>query len=152
KVQQNEPNPRFSKPPLAKKLSINPEVSHNEATSSKNVLLQKGPSGPRPNTHSFKAAKEMDESSMSATEAAGSHFSNTALKPIGCQFRSLQGNTKNVKEKTDEKETSTAKNTFLKNTSQEESNSTSSKSCKMNTVLAAGRLSGGPQEKEVEDS
>ncbi|XP_075582600.1 FYN-binding protein 1 isoform X3 [Pelecanus crispus] len=150
-TQENEPKPPFSKPPLAQKPSQNHEVSHNEDTSNKNVFLQKGLSGPRPNLHSFKAAKEMDENSNCAAEAAGSHFSNIALKPTGHWSSSSQGTPKNVEEKTEEKGMSAAKNIFLNKIIQEESGSSSSKFRKMNTALAVGRPSGGSQEKEDGD-
>ncbi|XP_035758577.1 FYN-binding protein 1 isoform X1 [Egretta garzetta] len=150
-TQENEPKPPFSKPPLAQKPSLSHEVSHNEDTSNKNVFLQKGLSGPRPNIHSFKAAKEMDENSNCAAEAAGSHFSNVALKPTGHWSSSPQGTPKNVDEKTEEKGMSAAKNIFLNKIIQEESGSSSPKFPKMNTVLAAGRPSGGSQEKEDGD-
>ncbi|XP_074669001.1 FYN-binding protein 1 isoform X2 [Strix aluco] len=146
-TQENEPK-TFSKPPLAQKPSLNHEVSHNEDSSNKNVFLQKGP---RPNIHSFKAAKEMDENSKCAAEAAGSHFSNMALKPTGHWSSSSQGNPENVDEKTEEKGMSAAKNIFLNKIIQEESSSSSPKFYKMNTVLTAGRPSGGSQEKEDGD-
>lgn len=150
-TQENEPKPPFSKPPLAQKPSLNHDISHNEDTSNKNVFLQKGPSGPRPNIHSFKATKEMDENSNCAAEAAGSHFSNVALKPAGHWPSSSQGNPKNMEEKNEEKGISAAKNIFLNKIIQEESGSSSPKFHKMNTALAAGRPSGGPQEKEDGD-
>uniref|UniRef100_A0A8C8B6Z2 FYN binding protein 1 n=1 Tax=Otus sunia TaxID=257818 RepID=A0A8C8B6Z2_9STRI len=146
-TQENEPK-SFSKPPLAQKPSLNHDVSHNEDSSNKNVFLQKGP---RPKIHSFKATKEMDENSKCAAEAAGSHFSNMALKPTGHWSSSSQGNPENVDEKTEEKGMSAAKNIFLNKIIQEESSSSSPKFCKMNTVLTAGRPSGGSQEKEDED-
>uniref|UniRef100_A0A8B9M0W7 FYN binding protein 1 n=1 Tax=Accipiter nisus TaxID=211598 RepID=A0A8B9M0W7_9AVES len=150
-TQENEPKPPFSKPPLAQKPSLNHDVSHNEDTSNKNVFLQKGLSGPRPNIHSFKATKEMDENSNRAAEAAGSHFSNIALKPAGHWPSSSQGTPKNMEEKTEEKGISAAKNIFLNKIIQEESGSSSPKFHKMNTALAAGRPSGGSQEKEDGD-
>lgn len=150
-TQENEPKPPFSKPPLAQKPSLNHDVSHNEDTSNKNVFLQKGLSGPRPNIHSFKATKEMDENSNCAAEAAGSHFSNIALKPAGHWPSSSQGTPKNMEEKTEEKGISAAKNIFLNKIIQEESGSSSPKFHKMNTALAAGRPSGGSQEKEDGD-
>ncbi|KAM7076733.1 FYN-binding protein 1 isoform 2-T2 [Ciconia maguari] len=150
-TQENEPKPPFSKPPLAQKPSLNHEVSHNEDTSNKNVFLQKGLPGPRPNIHSFKAAKEMDENSNCAAEAASSHFSNVALKPTGHWSSSPQGTPKNVEEKTEEKGMSAAKNIFLSKIIQEESGSSSPKFHKTNTALAAGRPSGGSQEKEDGD-
>ncbi|KFO09962.1 FYN-binding protein, partial [Balearica regulorum gibbericeps] len=150
-TQENEPKPPFSKPPLAQKPSLNQEVSHNEDTSNKNVFLQKGLSGPRPNIHSFKVAKEMDENSNSAAEAAGSHFSNTALKPTGHWSSSSQGTPKNTEEKTEEKGVSAARNIFLNKIIQEESGSSPPKFHKMNTALAAGKPSGGLQEKEDGD-
>uniref|UniRef100_A0A8C0EPN2 FYN binding protein 1 n=1 Tax=Bubo bubo TaxID=30461 RepID=A0A8C0EPN2_BUBBB len=146
-TQENEPK-TFSKPTLAQKPSLNHEVSHNEDSSNKNVFLQKGP---RPNIHSFKAAKEMDENSKCAAEAAGSHFSNMALKPTGHWSSSSQGNPENVDEKTEEKGMGAAKNIFLNKIIQEESSSSSPKFYKMNTVLTAGRPSGGSQEKEDGD-
>ncbi|XP_009327705.1 PREDICTED: FYN-binding protein [Pygoscelis adeliae] len=149
-TQENEPKPPFSKPSLAQKPSLNHEVSHNKDPSNKNVFLQKGLSGPRPNIGSFKAAKEMDENSNCAAESAGSHFSNMALKPTGHWSSSSQGIPKNVEEKTEEKGMSAAKNIFLNKIIQEESGS-SSKFCKTNTALAAGRPSGGSREKEDED-
>uniref|UniRef100_A0A663F8C6 FYN binding protein 1 n=1 Tax=Aquila chrysaetos chrysaetos TaxID=223781 RepID=A0A663F8C6_AQUCH len=150
-TQENEPKPPFSKPPLAQKPSLNHDISHNEDTSNKNVFLQKGLSGPRPNIHSFKATKEMDENSNCAAEAAGSHFSNIALKPTGHWSSSSQGTPKNMEEKTEEKGISAAKNIFLNKIIQEESGSSSPKFHKMNTALAAGRPSGGSQEKEDGD-
>ncbi|KAM9262623.1 FYN-binding protein 1 isoform 3-T3 [Morus bassanus] len=149
-TQENEPKPPFSKPPLAQKPSVTHEVSHNEDTSHKNVSLQKGLSGPKPNTHSFKAAKEMDENSSCAAEAAGSHLPNVVLKPTGHWSSSPQGTPKNVEEKTEEKRMSAAKNIFLNKITQEESGS-SLKFHKVNTALAAGRPSGGSQEKEDGD-
>ncbi|NXX62964.1 FYB1 protein, partial [Scopus umbretta] len=148
---ENEPKPPFSKPPLAQKPSLNHEVSHNEDTSNKNVFLQKGPSGARPNTHSFKAAKEMDGNSNCAAEAAGSHFSNMVLKPTGLWSSSFQVTPKNMEEKTKEKGMRAANKIFLNKISQEESGSSSSKFHKMNTALAAERPSGGSQEKEDGD-
>ncbi|NWH68755.1 FYB1 protein, partial [Geococcyx californianus] len=145
-TQENEPKPPFSKPPLAQKPSLNHEVSRNEDISNKNVFLQKGLSGPRPNIHSSKAAKEMDENSNCAVEAAGSHFS-VILKPTGHWNSSHQGIPKNVEEKTGEKGMSTAKNIFLNKIIQEESGP-SPKLHKTNTTLAAGRLSDESQEKE----
>ncbi|NXS43730.1 FYB1 protein, partial [Balaeniceps rex] len=145
------PKPPFSKPLLAQKPSLNHEVSHNEDTSNKNVFLDKGLSGPRPNIHSFKAAKEMDENSNCAAEAAGSHFSNMALKPTGHWSSSSQGTPKNMEEKTEEKGASAAKNIFLNKISQEESGCSSPKFYKTNTALASDRPSGGSQEKEGGD-
>lgn len=150
-TQENEPKPPVSKPLLAQKPSLNHEVSHNEDTSNKNIFLQKGLSGPRPNIHSFKAAKDKDENSSCAAEAASSHFSNMALKPTGHWSSSSQGIPKNVEEKTEEKGMSAAKNIFLSKIIQEESGSSSPKYHKMNTALAAGRPSGGSQEKEDGD-
>ncbi|XP_054666290.1 FYN-binding protein 1 isoform X2 [Grus americana] len=150
-TQENEPKPPFSKPPLAQKPSLNQEVSHNEDTSNKNAFLQKGLSGPRPNIHSFKVAKEMDENSNSAAEAAGSHSSNMALKPTGHWSSSSQGTPKNTEEKTEEKGMSAARNIFLNKIIQEESGSSPPKFHKMNTALAAGKPSGGLQEKEDGD-
>ncbi|KFQ93937.1 FYN-binding protein, partial [Nipponia nippon] len=150
-TQENEPKPPFSKPPLAQKPSLNHEVSHNKDTSNKNVFLQKGLSGPRANVHSFKAAKETDENSNCAAEAAGSHFSNMALKPTGHWSTSSQGTPKNVEEKPEEKGMSAAKNIFLNKIIQEESGSFYPKFHKTNTALAAGRPSGGSQEKEDGD-
>ncbi|NWI29122.1 FYB1 protein, partial [Sula dactylatra] len=149
-TQENELKPPFSKPPLAQKPSVTHEVSHNEDTSHKNVFLQKGLSGPKPNTHSFKAAKEMDENSSCAAEAAGSHLPNVVLKPTGHWSSAPQGTPKNVEEKTEEKGMSAAKNIFLNRITQEESGS-SPKFHKTNTALAAGRPSGGSQEKEDGD-
>ncbi|NXE13717.1 FYB1 protein, partial [Lophotis ruficrista] len=143
-TQENEPKHPFIKPPLAQKPSLNREVSHNEDTSNKNVLLQK-------NIHSFKAAKEMDENSNCAAEAAGSNFSNMGLKPTGHWSSSSQGTSKNVEEKTEEKGMSAAKNIFLNKIMQEESGSSSPKFHKTNTALAAGRPSGASQEKEDGD-
>uniref|UniRef100_A0A8C3K246 FYN binding protein 1 n=1 Tax=Calidris pygmaea TaxID=425635 RepID=A0A8C3K246_9CHAR len=150
-TQENEPKPSVSKPPLAQKPSLNHEVSHNEDTLNKNVFLQKGLSGPRPNIHSFKAGKEMDENSNCAAEAAGSHSSNMALKPPGHRSLPSQGIPKNVDEKTEEKGMSAAKNIFLNKIIQEESGSPSPKFHKTNTTLAVGRPSGGSQEKENGD-
>ncbi|XP_010295392.1 PREDICTED: FYN-binding protein-like, partial [Phaethon lepturus] len=150
-TQENEPKLPFSKPPLAQKPSLNHEVSHSQDASNKTIFLQKGLSGPRPNIHSFKAAKEMDENSNCATEAAGSPFSNVALKPTGHWSSLSQGTPKNVEEKAEEKGVSVAKNIFLNKTIQEESGSSSAKFCKTNTALAAGRPSGGSQEKEDGD-
>ncbi|NXD85277.1 FYB1 protein, partial [Halcyon senegalensis] len=147
-VKENEPKPPFSKQPLGQKQSL--EVSHNEAASNKTILLQKGLSGPRPNIHSFKSAKEIDENSKRAAETSGKHFSNIVLKPTSCCPSSFQGIPKNVKEKTGDKEMSTAKNIFLKKNIQEDSSSL--KLHKMNTVLAAGRPSGGSQEDEDRSS
>ncbi|NXW60641.1 FYB1 protein, partial [Eurystomus gularis] len=145
-MKENESKPPLSKPPVAKKLSLNLEVSHNEDTSNKDVL-RKGPPGPRPNIHSFKAAKEMGEKSKCAAEAAGSHFSNVVLKPTGHRTSSFQGIPKEVEEKTEEKIMSTAKNIFLKKTVQEETGSSSSLTLrKMKTVRAAGESSGGHQD------
>ncbi|NWW84063.1 FYB1 protein, partial [Rhynochetos jubatus] len=149
-TQENESKPPFSKPPLAQKPSVNHEVSHNEDTSNKNVFLQKGLSGPRPNMYSFKAAKEMDENSNCAAEATSNPFSNVGLKPTGHWSSSPQGTLKNIEEKTEEKGISAAKNIFLNKIIQEESGS-SAKFHKMNTVLAAGKPSGGSQEKEDGD-
>ncbi|NXD74680.1 FYB1 protein, partial [Eolophus roseicapillus] len=149
-IQENEPKSSFSKPPLAQKPSLNHDVSHNEDTSNKNVFLQKGLSGPRQNIHSFKATKEMDENSNCSAEAAGSHFSNIALKPADHCSGSSEGTPKNMEEKTEEKGMSAAKNIFLNKIIQEESGS-SSKFHKTNTVFAEGRLSGGSQEKEDGD-
>uniref|UniRef100_A0A8C4TUQ2 FYN binding protein 1 n=1 Tax=Falco tinnunculus TaxID=100819 RepID=A0A8C4TUQ2_FALTI len=146
-TQENEPKPSFSKPRLAQKPSLNHEVTPNEDTSNKNVFLQKGLSSSRPNIHSFKAAKEMDENSNRAAEAAGSNFFNMALKPTGHWSSLSQGNHENVEKKTEEKEMNAAKNILLNKTVQEESGS-SSKFRKMNTELAAGRSSGGSQEKK----
>ncbi|KFM11519.1 FYN-binding protein, partial [Aptenodytes forsteri] len=149
-TQENESKPPFSKPSLAQKPSLNHEISHNKDTSNKNVFLQKGLSGPRPNIGSFKAAKEMDENSNCAAESAGSHFSNMALKPTGHWSSLSQGIRKNVEEKTEEKGMSAAKNIFLNKIIQEESGS-SPKFCKTNIALAAGRPSGGSREKEDGD-
>ncbi|XP_010160158.1 PREDICTED: FYN-binding protein-like, partial [Eurypyga helias] len=150
-TQENEPKPLFSKPPLAQKRSLTHEVPHNEDTSNKNVFLQKGLSGPRPNMHSFKAAKEMDENSNHAAEATDSLFSNVALKPPGHWSSSSQGIPKNMEEKTEEKGIHAAKNIFLNKIIQEESGSSSDKYHKTNTALAAGKPSGGSQEKEDGD-
>ncbi|NXW39466.1 FYB1 protein, partial [Phaetusa simplex] len=144
-TQENKPKTPVSKPPLAQKPSLNHEASHNEDTSNKNVFLQKGP---RPNIHSFKAAKEMDENSNCAAEAAGSHCFNVALKPTGHWSSSPQSTSKNMDEKAEEKGISAAKNIFLNKIIQEESGSSSPKFHKTNTALAAGRPSGGSQEKE----
>lgn len=149
-TQENEPKSSFSKPPLAQKRSLNHDVSHNEDISNKNVFLQKGLSGPRQNIHSFKATKEMDENSNCSAEAAGSHFSNIALKPTDHCSGSSEGTPKNMEEKTEEKGMSAAKNIFLNKITQEESGS-SSKFHKTNTVFTEGRLSGGSQEKEDGD-
>ncbi|KAM9251519.1 LOW QUALITY PROTEIN: FYN-binding protein 1-like [Cariama cristata] len=145
-TQENKPKPPFSKPPHAQKPSLIHEVSHNEDISNKNVFLDKGLSGPRPNIHLFKG-KEMDENSNCA---AGSHFSNMALKPCGHWSSSSQGTPKNVEEKTEEKGVSAAKNIFLNRIIQEESGS-SLKFYKTNTALASDRPSGGSQEKEGGD-
>ncbi|KAM6328323.1 FYN-binding protein 1 isoform 2-T2 [Alca torda] len=150
-TQENKPKTPVSKPPLAQKPSLNHEASHNEDTSNKNVFLQRGLSGPRPNIRSFKAAKEMDENSNCAAEAAGSHCSNMALKPTGHWSSSPQSTSKNTDEKAEEKGISAAKNIFLNKIIQEESGSSSPKFHKMNTALAAGRPSGGSQEKEDGD-
>ncbi|KAM6230859.1 FYN-binding protein 1 isoform 1-T1 [Porphyrio hochstetteri] len=149
-TQENESKPPSSKPPLAQKPSLNNEVSHNEDTSNKNVFLQKGLSGPRPNIHSLKTGKEMDENSNHAAEAAGSNFSNIALKPTGHWSSSPQGIPKNMEEKTEETGMSVAKNIFL-NKIQEESGCSALKFPKTNTALTAGRPSGGSQEKEDGD-
>ncbi|XP_068279591.1 FYN-binding protein 1 isoform X1 [Nyctibius grandis] len=141
---EKKPNLPFSKPPLAHRCSLTHDISHNEDTSNKNVFLPKGLSGPRRSIHSFKAAKEMDENSNHAAEAAGSHFSNMALKPSGHRSSSAQGIHKNMEEKTEETGMSAAKNIFLKKIIQEESGS-SSKFHKANTALAPGRPSGGSQ-------
>ncbi|XP_010124929.1 PREDICTED: FYN-binding protein [Chlamydotis macqueenii] len=143
-TQENEPKHPFAKPPLAQKPSLNHEVSHNDDTSNKNVLLQK-------NIHSSKAAKKMDENSNCAAEAAGSNFSNMALKPTGHWSSSSQGTSKNMEEKTEEKGMSAAKNIFLNKIIQEESGSSSPKFHKTNTAVAAGRPSGASQEKEDGD-
>ncbi|NXY47759.1 FYB1 protein, partial [Ceuthmochares aereus] len=145
-TQENEPKAPLSKPPLAQKPSLNHEVSHTEDNSNKNAFLQKGLSSPRPNIHSFKAAKEMDENSNCAAEAAGSHFSHVALKPVGHWSSSPQGIPKNVENKTEEKGMNAAKNIFLNKIIQEESGS-SPKFHKMNTALAAGRPTSESQEK-----
>ncbi|NXG83578.1 FYB1 protein, partial [Stercorarius parasiticus] len=150
-TQENKPKTPVSKPPLAQKPSLNHEASHNEDTSNKNVFLQKGLSGPRPNIRSFKAAKEMDENSNCAAEAAGSHCSNMALKPAGHWSSSPQSTSKNMDENTKEKGISASKNIFLNKIIQEESGSSSPKFHKMNTALAAVRPSGGSQEKEDAD-
>ncbi|XP_063177023.1 FYN-binding protein 1 isoform X4 [Chroicocephalus ridibundus] len=150
-TQENKPKAPVSKPPLAQKPSLNHEASHNEDTSNKNVFLQKGLSGPRPNIRSFKAAKEMDENSNCAAEAASSHCSNMALKPTGHWSGSLQSTSKTMDEKAEEKGISAAKNIFLNKIIQEESGSSSPKFHKTNTALAAGRPSGGSQEKEDGD-
>ncbi|NXK73380.1 FYB1 protein, partial [Amazona guildingii] len=149
-TQENEPKSSFSKPPLAQKPSLNHDVSHNEDASNKNVFLQKGPSGPRQNIHSFKPTKEMDENSNCSAEAAGSHFSNIALKPTEHCSGSSEGTSKNTDEKTEEKGMNAAKNIFLNKITLEESGS-SSKFQKTNTIFAEGRLSGGTQEKEDGD-
>ncbi|KFO76489.1 FYN-binding protein, partial [Cuculus canorus] len=145
-TQENEPKTPLSKPPLAQKPSLNHEVSHTEDTSNKNVFLQKGLSSPRPNMHSFKAAKEMDENSNCAAEAEGSHFCHVALKPVGQWSSSPQGIPENTEQKTEEKGMSAAKNIFLNKIIQEESGS-SPKFHKTNTALAAGRPTGESQEK-----
>uniref|UniRef100_A0A8B9S8J8 FYN binding protein 1 n=1 Tax=Apteryx owenii TaxID=8824 RepID=A0A8B9S8J8_APTOW len=150
-TQEHEPKPPFSKPPLAQKPSVNHEVSHNEDTSNRNAFLHKGLSGPRPKINSFIAAKETDKDSNNAAEAAGSHFSNMALKPTGNWSSSSQVTPKNVEEKPEEKGVGAAKNIFLNKISQEESGSSPSKFLKTNTAFAAGRLSGGSQEKEDGD-
>ncbi|XP_069736196.1 FYN-binding protein 1 isoform X2 [Phaenicophaeus curvirostris] len=145
-AQENEPKTPLSKPLLAQKPSLNHDVSHTEDTSNKNVFLQKGLSSPRPNIHSFKATKEMDENSNCAAEAAGSHFSRVTLKPVGHQSSSPQGIPKTVEHKTEEKGMNAAKNMFLNKVIQEESVS-SPKFHKTNTALAAGRPSSESQEK-----
>nr|XP_009678956.1 PREDICTED: FYN-binding protein isoform X1 [Struthio camelus australis] len=150
-AQENEPNPPFSKPLLAQKPSVNHEVSCNEDTSNRNAFLHKGLSGPRPKISSFIAAKETDENSNSAAEAAGSQFSNMALKPTGNWSSSSQVTPKNVEEKPEEKGVSAAKNIFLNKVNQEQFGSSPSKFLKTNTAFAAGRLSGGSQEKEDGD-
>ncbi|NXT01086.1 FYB1 protein, partial [Jacana jacana] len=149
-IQENEHKPPVSKPPLAQKPSLNHEVSHNEDTLNKNTFLQKGLSGPKPNIHSFKAAKEMDVNSNCAAETAGSQF-NTPLKPTGHRSISSQSTPKNTDDKTEEKGMSAAKNIFLNKITQEESGSPSPKFYKSNTEIAAGRPSGGSQEKEDGD-
>uniref|UniRef100_A0A8C4K5T3 FYB1 protein n=1 Tax=Dromaius novaehollandiae TaxID=8790 RepID=A0A8C4K5T3_DRONO len=150
-TQENEPKTPFSKPPLAQKPSVNHEVSHNEDTFNRNAFLHKGLSGPRPKINSLIAAKETDEDSNNAAEAAGSHFSNMALKPTGNWSGSSQVIPKNVEEKPEEKGVGAAKNIFLNRISQEQSGSSPSKFLKTNTAFAAGRLSGGSQEKEDGD-
>ncbi|NXP53115.1 FYB1 protein, partial [Heliornis fulica] len=144
-TQENEPKSSSSKPPLAQKPSLNHEVFHSEDTSNKNVFLQKGLSGPRPNVHSFKAAKETDENGGHAA-----NFSNIALKPAGHWSSSPQGTPKNMEEKTEETGMNAARNIFLNKINQEESGC-SLKFHKMNTTLAAGKPSGGSQEKEDGD-
>ncbi|XP_061874508.1 FYN-binding protein 1 isoform X2 [Colius striatus] len=144
-TQENEMKPPFSKPPLAQKPSLNHEVSHNEDISHKNMFLQKGLSGPRPNIHSFKTAKEVDENSNCA---AGNNFSNMALKPTGHWSSSSQGTPKKLEEMTEETGMNSAKNIFLSKITQEESDSPSPKMHKTNTALAAGRPSGGSPEED----
>ncbi|XP_071586751.1 FYN-binding protein 1 isoform X2 [Heliangelus exortis] len=148
-TQENEPKPPSSKPPLAQKPSLNYEVSHKEDACNKSVFLKKGLSGPRQNVRSFTVAKEMDGNSNWVSEAAGRHFSNTALTPTGFCSRSSPGDPKNVEEKTEEKGMLAAKKIFLNKIMQEESES-SSKYHKMSTDLLAGRVSCISQEKENE--
>ncbi|XP_010077605.1 PREDICTED: FYN-binding protein, partial [Pterocles gutturalis] len=149
-TQETEPKFPFSKPSLAKKHSVNQEVSHSKDTSNKNSFLQKGLSDVRASTLAFSTAKEMDENSNRATEAAGSHFSNVVLKPTGQWSSSSQGIPKKVEEKTAEKGMSAARNIFVNKITQEELGS-SSKFQKSNTALDAGRPSGGSQEKDDGD-
>ncbi|KAM6104764.1 LOW QUALITY PROTEIN: FYN-binding protein 1 [Pterocles gutturalis] len=147
-TQETEPKFPFSKPSLAKKHSVNQEVSHSKDTS-KNSFLQKGLSDVRASTLAFSTAKEMDENSNRATEAAGSHFSNVVLKPTGQWSSSSQGIPKTVEEKTAEKGMSAARNIFVNKITQEELGS-SSKS-RSQTSIDAGRPSGGSQEKDDGD-
>ncbi|XP_010131609.1 PREDICTED: FYN-binding protein, partial [Buceros rhinoceros silvestris] len=151
-TQQNDPKPSVSRPPLGQKPSLSHDISSKEDTSNKNVFLQKRLLlGPRPITSSFKAAKEMNENRNCAAEAAGSQFSNITLKPTGRWSGSFQGTLKNVEEKTDGKEMSTAKKVFPKKTIQEQSGSSSCKFHEINTDLAGGRPSGGSQEDDDRD-
>uniref|UniRef100_A0A8C3LHY0 FYN binding protein 1 n=1 Tax=Chrysolophus pictus TaxID=9089 RepID=A0A8C3LHY0_CHRPC len=147
-TQENDPKPSFSKPALAQKPSLNLAVSHNEDTSSKNAFPHKGIGGPRPNMHSFKATKEMDENSNCAAETAGSHFSNMALKPTGHWSSASQGTAKNAEEKTEEKGVSASRNIFLNRIIQEESGLSPPKFHKTSTAFAAGKSLGGSEEKD----
>lgn len=151
-TQQNDPKPSVSRPPLAQKPSLSHNISGKEDTSNKNCFLGRKQSlGPNPITSSFKAAKETNENRNCAAEAAGSQFSNITLKPTGSRSGSFQGTLKNVDEKTEGKDMSTAKKVFPKKTVQEQSGSSSSKFGETNIQLAAGRPSGGSQEKDVKD-
>ncbi|XP_037980552.1 FYN-binding protein 1 isoform X2 [Motacilla alba alba] len=149
-AQENEPKIPVSKPPLAQKPSLNNEVSQNEDTSNKSGFLQRQ-SGPRTDIHAHQEAKEMGENSNSAAEAPGSNFPKVALKPSGHRYSLAKGAPKTVAENTEEKGMSTAKNIFLNKIAQEESGS-SHKFRKMNTALAAGKLSGESQEDEDRSS
>ncbi|KAM6991179.1 FYN-binding protein 1 [Passerculus sandwichensis] len=149
-TQENEPKPSVSKPPLARKPSLNNEVSQKEDTSNKSNSLQRQ-SGPRTNIHAGQEAKEMGENNNSAAEAPGSTFPKTALKRTGLRSSLSKGTPKTVAENTEEKGMSAAKNIFLKKISEEESGS-SHKFHKMNTALAAGRPSGESQEDENRSS
>ncbi|NXH20182.1 FYB1 protein, partial [Bucco capensis] len=148
-IQANEPKPPSFEPPFAKKLSISHEVSHSEETSSKNIFLKEElSSGPRSNTLSFTAAQEINETNKRAAEAC---FSNIALKPTSHHSNLPQTTSKNVDKKTEEREYISAEHIFLEKPIQEESSSSCHKFCKMDTVLEAGRPSGGSQEKEDGD-
>ncbi|XP_052526307.1 FYN-binding protein 1 [Tympanuchus pallidicinctus] len=147
-TQENDPKPSFSKPALAQKPAVNLTVSHNEDTSSKNAFPHKGLGGPRPNMHSFKATKEMDENSKCAAETVGSHFSNMALKTTGHWSSASQGTPKNAEEKTEEKGVSASRNIFLNKIIQEESGLSPPKFHKTNTAFAAGKSLGGSEEKD----
>ncbi|NWV03285.1 FYB1 protein, partial [Ptilonorhynchus violaceus] len=146
---QEDPKPLVSKPPLAQKPSFNKKFSCNEDTSNKSGFPQRL-SGSRTNIHALQEAKEIGENSRSAAEAAGSHFPNIALKPTGHRSSLSKGTPKNVEENTEEEGMSAAKNIFHNKIIQEESDSSSYKLHRMNTAFAAGRPSGGSQEKENE--
>ncbi|NXF05032.1 FYB1 protein, partial [Smithornis capensis] len=145
-AQENEPKPPLSKPPLAQKPSLDNEISHNKDTSNKCGFLQSRLSGSRTNIHSVKKRKEMDENN-SAAEATDCHFLNTALKPTGQQHSIYQGRSKSVEKKTEE-EMSVAKTTVVKKIIQKESDSSSSKFHKVDTVLGGGKLPDESQEKK----
>ncbi|XP_048786703.1 FYN-binding protein 1 isoform X2 [Lagopus muta] len=147
-TQENDPKPSFSKPALAQKPPVNLTVSHSKDTSSKNAFPHKGLGGPRPNMHSFKATKEMDENSKCAAETVGSHFSNMALKPTGHWSSASQGTPKSAEEKTEEKGVSASRNIFLNKIIQEESGLSPPKFHKTNTAFAAGKSLGGSEEKD----
>ncbi|NWI52416.1 FYB1 protein, partial [Calyptomena viridis] len=146
-AQENEPKPPLSKPPLAQKPSLNNEISHNKNTSNKCGFLQSRLSGSRTNIHSVKERKEMDENNSTA-EATDTRFLNIALKTTGHQHSLYQGSSKSVEEKTEEEEMSVAKTTVVKKITQKESDSSSSKFHKIDTVLGAGKLSDESQEKK----
>ncbi|KFQ26206.1 FYN-binding protein, partial [Merops nubicus] len=145
-VQENEPEPSSSKSHLGQRSSLKCKVSRNKYTPNTKVLEKSLPS-PRPNKHPFKATKEMDESSECAAGAAGSHFSSRVLKPTSHWSSSLQDAPQTGKDLREKGETDNLKGIFPKKTVQEESGS-SPKLPAMNTVPAAGKPSGGSQEKE----